>query len=454
MNKLLKILIPVALTVGVILTLTACKTRDNPYQKNEDDGYTVNVRYDANGGSFATNTSVIVDSYNPDDFPSGKLPLIAPESAARGDKKQVARNNGFILAGWYTEREPVLDSNGNHLDYNNNIASETGMTPAYTFSGYWNFASDKLDISALEGDSITLYAAWVPEFYFEYYDIETGEKLGDAIANVGESITLPAFNSATGKVDNNSLPQLFGKTYDKIFTDANGENEVNGTISHSGSINLENATASGATMKLYFKRECLYVKLLEGEWYWISSVDQLIAASNPAGHYVLTEDLDFAGKSWPLSGSFSGEIVGNGHKISNISVKQTSQGNIAGIFKNITGTASISGVTFENATLEIKAGYSKAGISYGLFAGKIEQGAVITDVNVTGKIIISSDAYNGSMTKDNGDYSVGLIAGTGYEFCEIETSGVVLEALIPTTSRYTVTLTADGNTVSWVREKN
>ena len=448
MNKIIRILIPVILAASVVFTLSACKKRDNPYAKNEDDGYTLNVRYDANGGSFATNTSVIVDSYNPDDFPSGKLPLIAPEnSAVRGDKAQIARNNGFILAGWYTERIPVLDSEGNHLDYNGNIASESGMTPAYTFSGHWDFANDRLDASAIEGNTVTLYAAWVPEFYFEFYDIATGELLGSSIANVGEQIKLPAFNSTTGRIDANSLPQLIGKTYSKIYTDKEGTCEINGQINHTGTINLEDATSSGAVMKIY-------AELLDGEWYWISSADQLIAAANPMAHYVINEDLDFEGKSWPLSSTFSGVIEGNNHKISNISIKQTSQGALAGIFKTVASGAVITNLTFENATLEIKAGYSKTGISYGLFAGKIEEGATLLGVGVSGKMIFSADAYNGSMSKDNGDYTVGLVAGMGYEFCDIDCSQIVLESTPSETGRYTVTLTADGNTVSWVRERN
>ncbi len=436
--------------VSVAFTLTACKKRDNPYLKNENDGYSVNVRYDANGGSFATNTSVVVDSYNPDDFPSGKLPLVAPENKTfRGDKAQTAQNNGFILAGWYTERTPVLDGEGNHLDYNGGIASETGLTPAYTFGGHWDFASDRLDLSTLEGNTLTLYAAWVPEFYFEFYDVSTGEKLGESIASVGEEITLPALNTATGKVDANSFPSLIGKTYDvgKIYTDKDGTAAVSGKITHSGSINLENATAEGAVMKLY-------ADLLDGEWYWISNADQLINNANPSAHYVIQSDLDFEGKSWPLSSSFSGVIEGNNHKICNISIKQNSYANLAGIFKTVTRTAVITDLTFENAVLEINAGYNKEiGLSYGLFAGKIEEGATLRGIGITGKMIFSAEALNGSITKDNGDYTVGLVAGTGYEFCDIDYSGIELEALNTDRATHTVTVSANGNTVSWVREK-
>ena len=85
MNKIFKFLVPAVLLVSVLFALTACKGRDNPYKSNEDDGYTFNVRYDAGNGSFTTNTSVVVDSYNPDDFPSGSLPLVAPENKSPND---------------------------------------------------------------------------------------------------------------------------------------------------------------------------------------------------------------------------------------------------------------------------------------------------------------------------------------------------------------------------------
>ncbi len=450
MNKIVKILISAAVAASVVFTLAACKRRNDPYTKNENDGYSFNVRYDANGGSFTTNTSVVADSYRPEDFPSGMLPLVAPEnSAVRGDKAQVARNNGYILAGWYTERTPILDSEGNHLDYNGGVASESGLSPAYTFSGYWDFENDRLDLSTVEGNTVTLYAAWVPEFYFEFYDINSGERLGEQIASVGEEITLPSLNRETGRVDSNSLPQLIGKTYDvgKIYTDAEGKNAVSGKITHSGSINLENATAEGAVMRLY-------ADLLDGEWYWISSADQLISNANPAAHYIIEDDLDFGGKSWPLGGSFSGVIEGNGHKISNITVKQSGYSNLAGIFKTVTKDAVITNLSFENAVLEISKGYNKEnGLFYGLFAGKIEQGATLSDIGVTGKIQIYAEALNGTITKDNGVYTVGLVAAAGYEFCDVDYSGITLEALNSESATHTVTVTVEGNHVSWVREK-
>ena len=450
MTKFLKSLIPVVLTVGVILTLTACKARNNPYADNAKEGYTVNVRYDANGGSFATNTSVIVDSYNPDSFTDGKITLFAPNDSNRKNPYN-AQNTGFVLAGWYTEREPVVDENGNHVDYYGGIAAETGLTPAYTFSGYWNFASDKLDVNTLHGDTITLYAAWVPEFSFEFY---TKDANGDfvlmtsMIATPGQELTLPAINQASGKVDANDFPSLVGKTYDVagIYLDSTLQNAVTGEkLTHSGIINYETAEAENSVMKVY-------LDLLEGDWYFITSADQLIANANPSAHYVIGADLDFEDKKWPLSSNFSGSIHGNGYTISNITITQSGNESksIHGIFKTVKASAVIENVTFENAKLTITTGCAKPEINYGLFAGKIEDGATVTGVSLSGEIAISANAFNGSSGVNGNVYSVGLVAGSGYASCSIDYSNVTLTAL-DDSDKYTVTLTSNGNTVSWIR---
>lgn len=452
MNKILKFLIPVVLTVGVIFTLTACKARNNPYTNNEKEGYTVNVRYDANGGSFATNTSVIVDSYNPDDFPSGRITLFAPDNAQRKNPYK-AQNTGFILAGWYTDRTPITDENGNHLDYNGNIAAETGLTPAYTFSGHWDFASDKLDLSTLEGDGITLYAAWVPEFAFEFYcKDDSGEfvLMSSMIATPGKELALPALDTKSGRVNANDFPSLVGKTYNVsgIYLDSELTQPVTGEkLTHGGTINYATAEAENSVMKVY-------LDLLVGDWYWITSAEQLISNANPSGHYVIEADLDFDGKKWPLSSNFSGSIDGNGHTISNIAITQSGNESksIHGIFKTVKAGAVIEDVTFANARLTITTGCAKPEINYGLFAGKIEEGATITNVALSGEIVISANAYNGVANGNGSVYSVGLVAGVGYDHCSIDYSNIVLTAL-DDSDTVALELTTNGNTVTWIKNK-
>ena len=452
MNKILKFLIPVVLTVGVIFTLTACKARNNPYTNNEKEGYTVNVRYDANGGSFATNTSVIVDSYNPDDFPSGRITLFAPDNAQRKNPYK-AQNTGFILAGWYTDRTPITDENGNHLDYNGNIAAETGLTPAYTFSGHWDFASDKLDLSTLEGDGITLYAAWVPEFAFEFYcKDDSGEfvLMSSMIATPGKELALPALDTKSGRVNANDFPSLVGKTYNVsgIYLDSELTQPVTGEkLTHGGTINYATAEAENSVMKVY-------LDLLVGDWYWITSAEQLISNANPSGHYVIEADLDFDGKKWPLSSNFSGSIDGNGHTISNIAITQSGNESksIHGIFKTVKAGAVIEDVTFANARLTITTGCAKPEINYGLFAGKIEEGATITNVALSGEIVISANAYNGVANGNGSVYSVGLVAGVGYDHYSIDYSNIVLTAL-DDSDTVALELTTNGNTVTWIKNK-
>lgn len=433
MNKTIRAILIFAVALATLLLVTSCKATDNPYASNEGDGYTVNIRYDANGGTYATNTTVIVDSYSPEDFPSGELPLLPPDSELRKNPF-TAKRSGYFLAGWYTERTEATDENGN---------------PYYTYSGHWDFDTDRLSLDSLEGDTLTLYAAWVPEFSFEFIDRESGATLGQVDINPldgSRALTLPAWNTATGKMDKNDFPEFVGKTFDAAYTDEGGLNKItDSSVTHTGVIDLDTAEASGGVMKIY-------LDLLDGIWYRISTVDQLISNANPAAHYIIEADLDFSGKSWPLTGSFSGSIIGNGHKLENITAKQGSQSQQAGLFGSITESAVIRDADFVNVNYIIAKGSRNPGGSFGLFAGRIFEGATLENVTVSGKLTVSSEATNGSITAINGDHSIGLVCGTGYEYCNIDYSAITVEALNEGT-RYTVTVSADGNTVSWVRER-
>ena len=433
MNKTIRAILIFAVALATLLLVTSCKGTDNPYASGAEDGYTVNIRYDANGGTYATNTTVIVDSYSPEDFPSGRLPLLPPDSELRKNPF-TAKRSGYFLAGWYTERTEVTDTDGN---------------TSYTYSGHWDFDTDRVDLNTLEGNTMTLYAAWVPEFSFEFIDRESGDTLGTVSVNPldgSDTLTLPAWNTATGRMDKNGFPEFVGKTFDAAYTDGAGVNKITDTtVTHTGRIDIETATATDNVMKIY-------LDLLDGSWYRISTVDQLIANANPTAHYIIEADLDFAGKSWPLTGSFSGSIIGNGHKLENITAKQGSQSQQAGLFGSITDSAVIRDVDFLNVDYTIAKGSRNPGGSFGLFAGRVIEGATLENVTVSGKLTVSSEATNGSITAVNGDHSIGLVCGTGYEYCNIDYSAITVVALNEGT-RFTVTVSADGNTVSWVRER-
>jgi hypothetical protein len=293
----------------------------------------------------------------------------------------------------------------------------------------------------------------VPEFAFEFYcKNESGEfvLMTSMIATPGKELTIPAINAKSGKVDANDFPTLVGKTYNVsgIYLDSGFEQPVTGEkLTHGGTINYATAEAENSVMKVY-------LDLLDGDWYWITSADQLISNANPSGHYVIEADLDFDGKKWPLSSNFSGSIDGNGHKISNISIEQNKieTNSVYGIFKTVKAGAEIKNVNFENAKLSILQGNSKPNISYGLFAGKIEEGATVEGVTLSGEIIISANAYNGVANGNGSVYSVGLVAGVGYANCDIDFSNITLTAL-DDSDTYVLELTSNGNTVTWIKNK-
>ena len=62
-----KAILLVIAVFSAIMLLAGCSNEASPYEINNSENYTVSVKYDANGGTFTTNTSVIVDSYNLDE---------------------------------------------------------------------------------------------------------------------------------------------------------------------------------------------------------------------------------------------------------------------------------------------------------------------------------------------------------------------------------------------------
>ena len=435
MTKFMKIALVTLLLLSTVFFVTACSGKTTPYDDNDAAGYTVSIRYDANGGFFATSTSVIMDSYNLSDVTPGSngmvnLGLLAPEDSRRGSSDTfVATKNGYFLEGWYTERVESTDSEGNTV---------------YTYANKWDFSTDVLEVDPNQTYTssepvLTLYAAWVPMFEIQFVSLVDNQLLGSYTFNplTASEIKVPEWNAKTGTVEMYRFPDLKGYTFNGAYYDADGQQPIEGVVNHTGVI-LDNGTAQGHVMNVY-------VDWMEGNWYHIYSAEQLRKNANPNGHYVLEADLDFTGENWPsvfATGNFSGAIYGNGHTIKNVTFNQTKMdAENTGLFGTLQSGSYIGDVTFENVTFTIEKGFNRAA-NYGLLAGAIYDGATLQGVQIKNSTLL----INSGARFATDDYAIGLICGAGKaNMVSVAEISVAVTGKNP--EKYTVTVDADGNTV-------
>ncbi len=428
-----KLIIPSLIILATAVLFCGCTSEGSPYGKNDAEGKTLSVRFDANGGYFTTNTSVIVDSYDPSELPvsQGKasVALLSPDDKARGNDAFAPINNGYFLAGWYAERTETMDEAGN---------------TCYVYGKKWDFEADRLEVDADGSYSsskpvLTLYAAWVPLFTVEFYDKASGEYL-TALSfdpTQGDSLKLPEWSEETGAIEMYKFPKKNGYTYTEAYYGQSDTPITEAEITHPGKVDVTNGTAKDSVLRLD-------VSYREGEWYRIYNVEQLVKNANVNGSYEIYADLDFADAIWPTAlmyGNYGGTVMGNGHSFSNIELSQTNNSKTnAGLFGMLTDTARITDLTFENVTFTVKAGTRVAGTCYGLLAGSVSDKAQLQGVSVkNGCLQIDSDCYFGT-----DDYAIGLLCGSGE--LAVDASDIKVEAV--GNAPENVKISVDGQSVS------
>ena len=350
-----------SLILATLLLCSGCGEL-SPYAKNDGEGFNVSVRFDANGGLFATNTSVIMDSFNISDLQVNaagnvEIPLIEPADVRRDREAFEPYNSGYFLAGWYAER------------------TVTGENE-YSYSKRWDFSKDRLSVKA-DGDFssaepvLTLYAVWVPNFTIEYYDRSSGELLDTKTFNpvTSDGIIAPKWDESDGKIDMNDFPKRRGYTFNGVYLDAEGKMPVTSeVIEHCGIFDPETGTGSNGTMKLY-------VDWVEGDWYRIHNAKQFTKLADKEANYVICADLDFTDLTWPkafTNGKFEGIIEGNGHTFSNIEITKKP------LFDALDDGAKINNLSFAFVTKDVEAG---EGLD--LISGEINENAELSGVQVT-----------------------------------------------------------------------
>ena len=410
MRKIGKLLCLSLLLLAVTVCVAACGKWGDTYAELEREGFTVSIRYDVGDGVFAgTNDVSVVDVYALDDMKTNAngekyTYLLTPDDDARGQNAFSVSNNGHFLAGWYQERTPRVNEQGEALDEYGQLCSESGNAQGYVYAKPWNFDEPlTLDpngnYSAGE-NYMTLYAAWVPYFNFDFYEVnDRGISLIETVQAV--SLDLPEWSEKTGKIDMKKFPKMDGKTFDKAY--------MNATLSEAAPEVLT-GTWDPATGTSTTDRIAVYTTWLEGDWFHIYSAEQFKNNSRLNGNYILYEDLDFSNTVWSptlATGIFNGKIMGNGHKIMNVTVEQADiQAYYGGIFGSLSDSAEIRDVIFENVTYKIGAGSRMQGASFGLLTGTLSDGVVLADVQISGTLVIGANCYPG-------DYAIGLIYGQG-----------------------------------------
>lgn len=442
MKKFFKIFVSAGLLLTAILAVTSCSGNwEPPYEDLNKNGYTVSVKFDANGGVFAgTNDVYIVDVFNAADVTDGKgAYLLSPDDPLRAEGAFEISRNGYFLAGWYTEREARVNDKGEALDDYGVPVSESGRPQGYSYSGKWDFETSTLRVdnaSSLNSASpvCTLYAAWIPYFNYEFYaENENGDfELIGSEASI--NLEIPQWSEKTGKLDSRSFPEREGYTFDTVYLDERMENRLTENIS-GADLYVDYTTGTTATEKV-----CVYTTWLEGNWFKVYNAEQMYSNSRLDGNYILCGNLDFSESVWSptlTKGKFTGKIYGNGFTISNVTVVQGDNSQLfGGLFGSIDSGAVFDNVKFENVSYEISAGSRMQGATFGLFAGTIASDAVFTDVSVQGELLIGSNCY------PQNSYVIGLLCSSG-DFTGIDSANITC-TVAEGTENITVTTEENG----------
>lgn len=440
MNHKIKSMLLCLLLIATVVLAAGCSFEQTPYAINDSENFTVSVKFDANGGTFTDNAPVIVDSYDTSGMAvnaNGKveIPLLAPDDTNRDKDAFKPVKNGCFLAGWYAQRTESTDENGN---------------VTYTYSEPWDFATDRVeaDPNAQHTSSepvFTLYAAWAPLYEIEFYALDSQESLGSYIYDptMDVQVNVPTWDLETGAVNMYKFPSRAGYTFQGAYYDAEGKQAVTTeTVTHPGKLNTADGTVDNHKLQLY-------VDYAEGEWYRISTAEQFADNFNLNGSYELLADLDFAEEIWPTAmmyGNFAGTIRGNGHTIKNVSVIQTDNAKAnAGLFGQLTDTAALQDVTFENITLTVKKGARMTGSAYGLLCGTLSDSAKLENVAITGQLQIDSGCYFGT-----DDYTIGLLCGMGTP--SVDYSGITCVAVGDAPESVVITVTENDVELAFVTE--
>lgn len=390
-KKMHRMMLVIVIITGSLL-LSSCGI-DDRVANPADWGYDCMVIYDALGGT-VNQREIRETFYMKNSYvfkPAGTTNmLIEPVK------------DGYILAGWYTAKEDIKDSQGNITGY------------SFKPEDRWDFDEDRVQ------EDMTLYARWIPQARVDYVDASTGEIKFSK--NITESSSIQPLSSAaesliakpgytfegyyadeactipydfTEYVHENLIPsneeiyaqlhQEFPNYIKKIQYVEPTEEELNPEEDTSdlfiNKLGYEITTDDEQIRNMIRARKdqiydeainryienashkVIYLKYSDGNYAQITSVDQLKSggkvwfsgldkSGNPVDGYVIMNDIDFKGVAVSVAEEFSGKILGNGYSLKNITINLNSKKIDKDTHKALGLFEKLNGAYIENLTLE------------------------------------------------------------------------------------------------------
>jgi uncharacterized repeat protein (TIGR02543 family) len=270
--------------------------------------------------------------------------------------------NGFVFTGWYTD---------------------ASCTP----SSKWDFKT------LLNQEALTLYAGWkkaVTLSYTLYYTADDGQlvSLGKYEVSSGDKFD-DWRNYAKGRPDYTPIG---------YYADPECTQPWDAETTHPGQ--EEDLDVP------------VYVDYMKGRWTFVDSFSALKSAVLSNENVHLTADIDCAGETLAFT-DYSGEINGNGHVVSNFSVKKKGTAIVScSIFNSLGDGAVIRDITFSGVT------YDVTGVTGNVTKIKVAALAV-----KAGNVTVSSVRVEGTITTD---YTGELLASEIPMYYETTTDSAVV----------------------------
>lgn len=380
MNKLFKrILIGVTMALTTVLlagVFTSCTYGLNQEEKKRQEGYNCCVTYDANGGTYGSNSSVtyaLVKENSLAPAPgyvdantqaSVKVPtrrnyqLINETKASSEEEKNLA---AIASKSWFQAK---TDEDGKVI-YE---GEGENRTPVLVTGEPWNFAKDKVT------EDITLVAQWTKVYRFilcltEEVEQEDGtmvtseREIRSYTVNPGATISDKLYEKKDGELFRRPdyiRPSLSNYTFLDFYMDEDLTNVMPMDLVHPGTRTeevtvVDPETNQEKTETVETNDVKIYVKYLAGRFEFISNENKKTLTN--ASKWYLLEDVDYADSvAWDAQNNFTGTIYGNGYALKNVTVTSLAEKKTAGykahsIFGTMKGL--VKDLILENVTLKV-----------------------------------------------------------------------------------------------------